>query len=138
MFSALDTLYGTEKIQIQNDLNCKPETLIHSVKLSHENSEEIPQEEIPSIYASNWYDGYKNKDIRPRLIDGLGVSYLLDSGSMTCVWPATKADVVDSTIKLQAVDGTPFDCYGKKKLVIKVIQPVSLLPPQNIIIMMIL
>ena len=57
--------------------------------------------------------------MRPRLVDGLGVKYLLDSGSMTGVWPASPNDKIDPSIKLQAVDGSPFPAYGRKELVIK-------------------
>ena len=47
------------------------------------------------------------------------MSYLLDSGSMRCVWPAKAGDKVDHSVKLQAVNGTSFPCFGKKKLEIK-------------------
>ena len=60
-----------------------------------------------------------DKDIRPKLKDG-NVTYLLDSGSMTSVWPAGPGDKVDKSILLQAVDGKHFDCYGKKELHIKI------------------
>ena len=60
-----------------------------------------------------------DKDIRPRLNDGKN-SYLLDSGSMTSVWPAAPGDKVDQSILLQAVDGKHFACYGKKVLQVKI------------------
>ena len=47
------------------------------------------------------------------------MSYLLDSGSMRCVWPAKAGDKVDHSVKLQAVNVTSFPCFGKKKLEIK-------------------
>ena len=47
------------------------------------------------------------------------MSYLLDSGSMRCVWPTKAGDKVDHSVKLQAVNGTSFPCFGKKKLEIK-------------------
>ena len=47
------------------------------------------------------------------------MSYLLDSGSMRCVWPAKAGDKVDHSVKLQAVNGTSFPYFGKKKLEIK-------------------
>ena len=38
---------------------------------------------------------------------------------MACVWPAEVGDVVDPSVRLKTVDGSPFDCYGKKELQIK-------------------
>ena len=38
---------------------------------------------------------------------------------MRCVWPAKAGDKVDHSVKLQAVNGTSFPCFGKKKLEIK-------------------
>ena len=35
---------------------------------------------------------------------------------MRCVWPAKAGDKVDHSVKLQAVNGTSFPCFGKKKL----------------------
>ena len=58
--------------------------------------------------------------MRPKLVDGFKNTYLLDSGSMTCVWPATKTDKIDETVRLQSVDGTRFACYGRKKLDIRI------------------
>ena len=39
---------------------------------------------------------------------------------MCCVVPAESGDVVDKSLKLQTVDGSPFDCYGKKELTVKI------------------
>ena len=48
-----------------------------------------------------------------------GVYYLLDTGSMSSVIPAEPGDKVDKSIGLKTVDGSPFDCYGQKELIIK-------------------
>ena len=48
---------------------------------------QIVEEIIPSVYATDWPDGFKGQDLRPRLVDGFKVKYLVDSGSMTCVVP---------------------------------------------------
>ena len=45
---------------------------------------------------------------------------MIDSGSQCCVWPAKTGDVIDRSVKLQTVDGSPFDCYGRKELTIKI------------------
>ena len=115
----LDTLYDTENTV---DKFSKSKIEVHSVKLSHENSEEPFQnlEVVPSVEAADTPDGANNKDIRPRLTDGFNNQYLCDSGSQSCVWPAQAGDQVDPTIRLQTVDGSPFDCYGKKELTIKI------------------
>ena len=70
--------------------------------------------------ASTHYDGLNNADCRPRLTDSNGNTYLLDSGSMTCVVPADATDVADTSVRLETVDGSPFTCYGKKELEIKI------------------
>ena len=38
---------------------------------------------------------------------------------MASVVPAEPGDKVDKSIGLKSVDGTPFDCYGQKEVVIK-------------------
>ena len=45
--------------------------------------------------------------------------YLLDSGSMATVIPAEPGDEVDPRVRLRTVDGTPFHCYGKKQIEVK-------------------
>ena len=45
-------------------------------------------EVVPSKLAETWEDGDNGKDLRPKMTDGNNVTYLLDSGSMCCVWPA--------------------------------------------------
>ena len=39
---------------------------------------------------------------------------------MCCVIPAEPEDKVVPSLKLQTVDGSPFDCYGTKELVVKI------------------
>ena len=92
-----------------------------SVRQSHSISETtLEVEVIPSLEAGDYVDGYKNKDCRPRLKDGKGITYLLDSGSMTGVWPASPGDKIDPNIGLKAVNGESFDCYGIKEIEIKI------------------
>ena len=84
------------------------------------NSKVITEAEIvPPHLVHAFEDDTNGKDCRPRLTDG-DVSYLLDSGSMCGVWPVSPDDKVDKNISLQTVDGSPFDCYGTKDLVIKI------------------
>ena len=61
--------------------------------------------------ASTHYDGFNNTDCRPRLTDSNGNTYLLDSGSMTCVVPADATDVADTSVRLKTVDGSPFTSH---------------------------
>ena len=70
--------------------------------------------------AAAHYDGLNNADCRPRLTDSNGNTYLLDSGSMTCVVPADATDTPDTSVRLKTVDGSPFTCYGRKELEIKI------------------
>ena len=79
----------------------------------------LSEEVVPSFYAANWPDGLKGKDLRPRLVDSFKVKYLVDSGSMTCVVPPEPGDKVDPSIRLQAVDGSPFPAYGRRDIKVK-------------------
>ena len=90
----------------------------HSVKQCL-NSEVNLDEVVPSKLAETWEDGFNGKDLRPKMTDGKNVTYLLDSGSMCCVWPAPAEAVEDKSVLLQSVDGSPFPCFGKKSLEIK-------------------
>ena len=72
---------------------------------------------VPSIEICNLSE---SRDIRPKMVDGLGVEYLLDSGSMACVIPAGPKDRVDPNISLKSVDGKRFDCFGRKEIEIKI------------------
>ena len=64
-----------------------------------EKAEIIPPHEIHAFD-----DDTNGLDCRPRLKVG-DISYLLDSGSMCGVWPATASDKVDKNISLQTVSG---------------------------------
>ena len=70
--------------------------------------------------AIGHYDGLNDRDCRPRLKDGNGDTYLLDTGSMCCVWPASPTDKPDRSISLKTVDGSPFLCYGRKELNVRI------------------
>ena len=59
-------------------------------------------------------------DTRPRLTDGHNNQYLIDSGSMTCVLKAGPDDKIDPSVLLEAVDGSHFDCYGRKEVEVKI------------------
>ena len=71
-------------------------------------------EVVPSKLAETWEDGDNGKDLRPKMTDGNNVTYLLDSGSMCCVWPAPEGAAEDKSVLLQAVDGSPFPCFGSR------------------------
>ena len=120
--SALNTLYGIDEIHDPKvDLihETEQEPLSFHVKQSLNFSENIEAEIIPSWEAPIHIDGRNNRDCRPRLKDGTGVTYLLDTGSMCCVLPAQVGDKIDKSVRLKTVDGSPFDCYGTKTLAIK-------------------
>ena len=103
----LETLYGQSEIQMPNNIQLHPEVSESVVKLG-QNSE--PAEALISQLSQN------SNDTRPRLTDSYGNKYLVDSGSMTTVVRVGPDDKVDSNVLLEAVDGSTFDCYGKKKL----------------------
>ena len=80
-------MYNEDNIEIPDiDLNTQPS--INLIKQS-QNLPELDEEVVPSVYASHWPDGFKGRDLRPRLTDSSKVTYLMDSGSMVCVWPAS-------------------------------------------------
>ena len=114
----LDTLYGTEEIQAPN---CEPYQ-IPEIPVNVRGSLEISElnlevcEVVPSRKANGWKDRFKNQDLRPKLKDGKGVTYLLDTGSMCCAWPASQSDQIDPNIILKTVNGSKFDCNGTKKI----------------------
>ena len=115
-----NTLYDTENTV---DTFSKSNIEVHSVKLSHENSEDLFEnlEVVPSIEAADTPDGVNNKDIRPRLTDGFKNQYLCDSGSQSCVWPAQAGDQVDPSIRLQTVDGSPFvQAFNSSNIIMRI------------------
>ena len=59
-------------------------------------------------------------DIRPRFKDAKsGEAILLDTGAAASVCPPGPDDVLDPTIKLEAVDGSELPCYGTKTMSIQ-------------------
>ena len=87
--------WGSEEIQIPHAiLNQKNVSQNHSSRQSHEKSESLFKIESAEVISPLQIDAWNNQavDIRPRLKDGFGVTYLLDTGSQTCVWPASADD----------------------------------------------
>ena len=115
-------MYNTE---IHNTINLqvKESVQVSSIRQCHKSEEKfctnLSQEVVSSLKIASG-ENFPGKDIRPRLKDGYGNSYLLDSGSMCSVWPAGPGDKVDDNVILEAVDGKKFDCYGKKEIEIKI------------------
>ena len=117
----MDTLYGNRNITIP-DLQTENVSRVRQCPNSEsfvndeilENAEIVPPHEVEAFD-----DNTKGLDCRPRLKDG-EVSFLLDSGSMCGVWPTATTDVVDRSIHLKSVDGSPFDCYGMKEIEVKI------------------
>ena len=111
----LETLYGSTKIQVPNNIQLHPESSSDSfVKLSQNSSENEHKRPSVSNLSNN------NIDTRPRLTDGFGNKYLVDSGSMTTVVRVGPEDKVDPDVLLEAVDGSTFDCYGKKEIEVRI------------------
>ena len=114
-----DTLYNDE-----NTHQVDPEQIqVFEVRQSHfseDDNKEYKEEVIPSVFATNWPDGLRGQDLRPKMVDGFGVRYLLDSGSMTSVVKPEPGDRLDPSIRLQAVDGTPFPAFGRREIEIKI------------------
>ena len=111
----MDSLYGQKEIQkpIFDQIIEDPGVQVKQ-SLNHSEISSVEPEIIPSVYAASWFDGFKSKDLRPRLTDGYNNTYLLDSGSMCCVWPASETDVINKDIQLQTVDGSPFPLLWEK------------------------
>ena len=75
---------------------------------------------ISATEAMQWTPGYKLKDMRPRVFNGVTKTYdLVDSGSAITVIPAGPEDTVDPSLHLQTVSGQKVDCCGKKKIEIR-------------------
>ena len=83
----LDTLYGDQEIQMPNNITFQPqEQVTNSFVKQCQNSEtKIESASSKSIPSSP-------VDTRPRLTDGHGSKYLIDSGSMACVLKAGPDD----------------------------------------------
>ena len=61
----------------------------------------------------------RNYDLRPYIKDKASNSWLLvDSGAACTIWPASKCDkpALDNRVKLQAVNNSQIDTFGKKRL----------------------
>ena len=77
-------------------------------------------EVISATQAINWEPNHKQKDMRPRIYDGISKSHLLlDSGAAVPVVPAGPDDVVQANLHLRTVNGQRVDCCGKKIIKIR-------------------
>ena len=75
--------------------------------------------EVSSSVAPKWVDGLNGQDCRPRLHTDVA-TFLLDTGSMASVVRPDPGDKIDHSIGLKTVDGSPFPCYGTKKVSFKI------------------
>ena len=77
-------------------------------------------EVISATQAINWEPNFKQKDMRPRVYDGISKSHLLlDSGAAVTVVPAGPEDVVKKNLHLKTVNNQRIDCCGKKEINIR-------------------
>ena len=78
-------------------------------------------EVISATQAINWEPNHKQKDMRPRIYDGISKSHLLlDSGAAVTVVPAGPDDVPDPALALMAANGTVIECCGYKKVKVQI------------------
>ena len=76
---------------------------------------------LSSIAASQWPEGQKGFDTRPRFWDPLtGTHCLVDTGSAICAVPAGPDDVPDPALALMAANGTVIECCGYKKVKVQI------------------
>ena len=58
-----------------------------------------------------------NRDVRPRVLDGISKQYLLvDTGSQCSVTKPSPEDKLRPDLRLEAVDGSLLKCYGTRPL----------------------
>ena len=76
---------------------------------------------IPSVDAVDWIPGFRNVDVRPRLVDNsTGQARLLDSGAQISATMKSSGDKVDNSVNLVAVNGSRIKTYGIKEITIKI------------------
>ena len=76
---------------------------------------------LRAVDAMGHVNGYRNCDIRPRLLDrSSGINRLVDSGSQISVTKRGPNDKIDDSLKLVAVNGTKIPTYGVKEIQIKI------------------
>ena len=73
---------------------------------------------IQSVDAVGWRPGFRNVDVRPRLVSD-GQSRLIDSGAMITATKKLPNDTIDDSIKLIAVNGSRIKTYGTREIQIK-------------------
>ena len=87
----------------------------HPEQISKIKSEYVPAAEV-FVQSMN-----PQVDIRPRFQDDVTKDFiLLDSGSQISACAPDPGDVLDPSIRLEAVDGSLLPCYGKKIMSIRI------------------
>ena len=101
--------------------------IIASIKPSHIDSngfiftkkvkgDKIVPEVVPALDASEWPDGFKGLDVRPRFFDPISQEYcLVDTGAVVTVVAPGPNDIVRPDLALKAANGSLIECYGYKK-----------------------
>ena len=76
---------------------------------------------IPAVDAVDWTNGFRNCDVRPRLLDkSSGKFRLIDSGSMITATVRLPGDKPDPSSRLIAVNGSQINTYGVRELSVKI------------------
>ena len=78
-----------------------------------------PPETVPAVQALGHAPGVAGVDYRPHL-EYNGQSFLLDSGSQASCCPIEPGDQPIPGMLLKAANGTKIQCFGYKKLDIKI------------------
>ena len=76
---------------------------------------------IPTVDAVGWSEGFRNVDVRPRLVDkSTGQARLIDSGAQITATMKLPEDKVDNSVRLVAVNGSKIPTYGVRKISVKI------------------
>ena len=76
---------------------------------------------VPTVDAVGWSAGYRNVDVRPRLVDkATGQARLIDSGAQITATRKLPGDEIDNSVRLVAVNGSKIHTYGVRNIEVKI------------------
>ena len=76
---------------------------------------------VPTVDAVGWSAGYRNVDVRPRLVDkATGQARLIDSGAQITATRRLPGDEIDNSVRLVAVNGSKIPTFGVRNIEVKI------------------
>ena len=75
---------------------------------------------VQSVDAVGWRPGFRNVDVRPRLVGSDGRARLIDSGAMITATTRLPEDKEDNSVRLIAVNGSQIKTYGMRTIEVKI------------------